>query len=220
MDTSEAYRTVRERMLGLVDGVDPTTPVPPCPEWTVRELLAHVTGVAADVVAGRLEGAGTDPWVEAQLSARARAPIEEIAAEWAETGPQVDDICAALGDGIAQLIFDTVSHEQDLRNALRHPGGRHGALGIAVRWVSDAWAGGALPSGALRIVAGPVDVTRGESTPIASVLLEPFEALRTLSGRRSSDQILALPWDGDPKPSLGAFTWGPFTPRVEPLAER
>lgn len=219
MDTSEAYRRVRERMLELVEGVDPTTPVPPCPEWTVRELLAHVTGVAADVMAGRLEGAGTEPWVQAQVSARATAPIEEIAAEWTVTGPEVDAICAELGDGIAQLIFDTVSHEQDLRNALRHPGGRDGALDIAVRWVSDAWAGGELPSGALRIVAGPVDVTRGEGNPIATAVLEPFEALRTLSGRRSSDQILALPWDGDPEPSLGAFTWGPFAPRVEPLAE-
>jgi len=185
----------------------------------VRELLAHVTGVAADVVAGRLEGAGTDPWVEAQVSARARAPIEEIAAEWAETGPQVDDICAALGDGIAQLIFDTVSHEQDLRNALRQPGGRDGALDIALRWVSDAWAGTPLPTGALRILAGPVDVTRGDGAPTASVTLDPFEALRTLSGRRSSDQIRAFRWDGDPEPSLGAFTWGPFTPPTEPLAE-
>ena len=46
---------------------DPATPMPTCPGWTVKELFAHVSGVAADVLAGNIAEAGTEPWVAAQL---------------------------------------------------------------------------------------------------------------------------------------------------------
>jgi hypothetical protein len=61
MDTAAAYRSVRERMLSMAEAADRTTPVLTCPGWTVHELLAHVTGVAADVLAGNVAEAGTDP---------------------------------------------------------------------------------------------------------------------------------------------------------------
>ncbi len=92
-------------------------------------------------------------------------------------------------------------------------------LDIALRWVSDAWAGQPVRMGSLRLVTGAVDVTRGEGAPTATLTLEPFEALRALTGRRSPDQMRAYQWDGDPEPWMDAFTWGPFVPRVEPLAE-
>lgn len=219
MATSEAYRAVRSRMIGLAASADPATPVPACPAWTVRELLAHVTGVAADVIAGRLGEAGTQPWVDAQLAARTDATLEEILAEWRETGPAVDEICAALGDAIAQLIFDSVTHEQDLRGALGEPGGRDGALDIAIGWVTSAWAGQPASVGALQLRAGPTEVVLGDGPPTATVTLPPFEALRSLTGRRSLDQLRGYDWDGDPEPWLAAFTWGPFRPASEPIAE-
>lgn len=219
MDTSEAYRSIRERVIELAGAADPTTPIPACPDWTVRELVAHLTGVAADVVAGNLGEAGTQPWVDAQLAARADHAVADLVGEWATTGPQVDEICAALGDAIAQLVFDSACHEQDLRHALGKPGGRDGALDIALGWVSAAWAGQPAAPGALRLCAGATDVTRGSGPPTATVTLAPFEALRALTGRRSADQIRGYGWDGDPEPWLPAFTWGPFTPAAEPIAE-
>ncbi len=219
MDTCQAYRAVRERMIELATSADPTTSVPACPQWTVRELVAHVTGVAADVVAGRTDGAGSEAWVDAQVTTRADRTLEEIVGEWTVVGPQVDEICAALGDGLAQLVFDAVSHEHDLRHALGCPGGRDGALDIALRWVSEAWAGQPVDGGALRLVAGPHAVTRGAGSPEATVTLEPFDALRALSGRRSPDQLCAYEWAGDPEPWMGAFTWGPFTPPALPIVE-
>lgn len=219
MDTSEAYRSIRGRVIELATTADPATPVPTCPGWAVRDLLAHLTGVAADVVSGNLATVGTQPWVDAQLAARATASVDDLVAEWSESGPQVDEICAALGDAIAQLVFDTVCHEQDLRHALGQPGGRDGALDIALAWVSEAWAAQQVDQGALRLSAGPVDVTRGAGPPTATVTLAPFEALRALTGRRSLDQIRGYDWVGDPEPWLHAFTWGPFTPAAEPIDE-
>jgi len=214
METREAYQLVRERMLAMAAGADPATPVPTCPAWTVTELLAHVTGVAADVLAGNIAEAGTEPWVAAQVAARADRTLADIAEEWRATGPQVDELCAALGDGIAQLIFDTVTHEQHLRAALGQPGGEDGAVDVALRWAAGAWGRDETPTaGSLRMRGGAVDATQGDGEPVVAVELEPLEVLRSLTGRRSLDELRAYPWDGDVEPWLPAFTWGPFVPR-------
>jgi uncharacterized protein (TIGR03083 family) len=134
VNTAEAYGRLREQMLAMVATADPTTPVPACPGWTVKELLAHVAGVASDVLTGNVAEAGTEPWVQAQLDARAGQSLPTIADEWRATGPQVDDVCAQLGDAIAQLVFDTVTHEQDLRGALGQPGAMDGAVEVGLRW--------------------------------------------------------------------------------------
>ncbi len=213
METAEAYRLLREQMLTMAEGADPTTPVPTCPGWTVKELFAHVTGVAADVLAGNIAEAGTDPWVQAQVDARAERSLSTIADEWRSSGPQVDDLCAQLGEAVAQLIFDTVTHDQDLRSALGAPGATDGAVEVGLRWAAGAWGGAGAPvPGALRIQAGGVEAVRGAGEPTVSVDLEPLEALAALTGRRSLDQLRAYAWDGDVEPWLPAFTWGPFVP--------
>ena len=213
METAEAYQKVRGRMLDLVSEADPATPVPTCPGWTIKELLAHVTGVAADVLAGNIAEAGTDPWVAAQVAARADRSFDDVAAEWTDTGPQVDDLCVALGDGIAQLVFDTVTHEQDLRGALGNPGGEDGAVEVALRWAAGAWAGSEVPTaGTLLIRSGAVEAIRGDGEPVVAVELAPLDAMAVMTGRRSLSQVRALAWDGDVEPWLPAFTWGPFVP--------
>jgi uncharacterized protein (TIGR03083 family) len=211
METAEAYRTVRERMLGMVEGADPATPVPTCPGWTIKELLSHCAGVAADVLAGNIAEAGTDPWVAAQVDARARATLAEVTGEWRATGPQVDEVCAQLGDAVAQLIFDVVTHEQDLRAAVRTPGGADGAVDVALGWAATTWGGQDPPThGTLRMRAGSVEATRGTGDPVVSVDLTTLEALSALTGRRTRDELRAYAWDGDVDPWLPAFTWGPF----------
>ena len=213
MDTAEAYQSVRGRMLDLTSGVDPATPVTTCPGWTIKELLSHVTGVAADVLNGNIAEAGTDPWVAAQVAARADRSFEEVTGEWTEVGPQVDELCVALGDGIAQLIFDTVTHEQDLRGALSQPGGEHGAVEVALRWAAGAWDGSEVPTyGTLLIRAGSVEAVRGDGGPVVAIDLEPLDAMAVMTGRRSLTDVRALAWDGDVEPWLPAFTWGPFVP--------
>ena len=133
--------------------------------------------------------------------------------EWRRAGPQVDELCIALGDGIAQLIFDTVTHEQDLRGALGEPGGGDGAVTVALRWAADAWDGAEAPTVA-RSASEQVRwrPSRGDGDPIVSVDLDPIDALSTLTGRRTLAAIRACPWDGDVEPWLPAFTWGPFHP--------
>jgi uncharacterized protein (TIGR03083 family) len=221
MDTTEAYRGIRAAMCELAADADGTTVVPSCPDWSVRDLVAHVTGVAADLVAGRLDGVGTDPWTAAQVAARRDRTLAEVVAEWVEVGPQMEEAFVAFGGLPDQLVFDTTTHEHDLRGALGRPGGRDAPqLDIALRWVAAAWAGGTAPvPGALRLEAGDHVVVLGTGDPTATVRTDRFEGLRALTGRRSLDQIGAYDWDGDPTPWLVSFTWGPFTARQDPLHE-
>ena len=73
---------------------------------------------------------------------------------------------------------------------------------------------------ALRVNAADRSVELGSGEPEAVLVLDRFEALRALTGRRSARQIAAYDWDGaDPDRWLPAFTWGPFTVRAEDLVE-
>ncbi|MDQ3384475.1 MAG: ClbS/DfsB family four-helix bundle protein, partial [Actinomycetota bacterium] len=77
----EAYRGVQQRMTDLLDRMEPSQAdlvVPATPDWRVRDLLAHVVGVTADVAAGRLDGAGSDPWTAVQVEQRQGRSIEEL----------------------------------------------------------------------------------------------------------------------------------------------
>ena len=41
-----------------------------CPEWRVKDVYAHLAGLCADVVEGRIDGAGIDEWTGRQVEAR------------------------------------------------------------------------------------------------------------------------------------------------------
>jgi Mycothiol maleylpyruvate isomerase N-terminal domain len=55
------------------------TRVPGTAAWTVHEVFAHLVGLAADVAAGRLEGA---PGAEWHVAERRRRAVRELLAEW------------------------------------------------------------------------------------------------------------------------------------------
>jgi Mycothiol maleylpyruvate isomerase N-terminal domain len=64
MRTGELYAEGRDRIVGMVTGLSPehaAAPVPTCPDWCVADVLAHLTGICADVLAGNTEGVATDP---------------------------------------------------------------------------------------------------------------------------------------------------------------
>ena len=115
METAEAYQTVRGRMLDLASVADPATPVPTCPGWTIKELLSHVTGVAADVLNGNIAEAGTDPWVAAQVAARADHSFEEVTGEWTEAAKLWTQLGCPYD---AALTLSASTDESALRAAL------------------------------------------------------------------------------------------------------
>ena len=73
-----AYRGVRERMSGLVLALSDDElqqHVPACPDWTIKNLVAHVTGIVVDMLAGNVAEAGQPDWTKRQIAERER-PVD------------------------------------------------------------------------------------------------------------------------------------------------
>jgi uncharacterized protein (TIGR03083 family) len=201
----EAYRDLQQRMTDLLGQMDPDQAdlvVPATPEWRVRELVAHVVGVAADVAAGRLEGAGSDPWTAVQVEQRQGRSMEELLAEWRSGTPDFEAaVLASEPARVAQALFDASTHEHDLRGALQQPGARDSDA-LEIGW---GWATGVLGqlrdgygSGAIRLSTEHGDEVFGSGETTAAVRAQRFELFRALSGRRSHDQVRAWAWEGEP----------------------
>lgn len=217
----ELYAAGRERIIGLVRGLDSEaagTTVPTCPAWTVKDVLAHVAGVSADILAGNVEGAASDPWTAAQVDARRDMTVADIAAEWEETGPQIDGMVDAFGLTGAQLLFDLTTHEHDVRLALDQPGARDdGVLDVALGFVMANL--GPLAPQPLRVEADHLSWTLGDGEPVATLTADRFELMRAFSGRRSPAQVKAMGWRGDPTPFIPMFAAGPFSFPAADVAE-
>jgi uncharacterized protein (TIGR03083 family) len=203
----DLYRDGRNRFIDVVRDADPTTTVPACPKWTVKDVLSHVAGIPADVLAGRVDGVATEPWTQAQVDARRSATIAEICTEWQETGAQVDAMVDSFGPTGAQLLFDLTTHELDVRAALGAPAPASlEVYDVALGFVMD----NLLADVPLRFVADD-RAWSGEGSPVATLTTSKRELIRAVAGRRTRSQIADMSWSGDPTPYLDAFARGPFT---------
>lgn len=190
----QAYRGVRSRVHDFVAAADRDGTSPLTPAWSVGDLLAHVVGVSADVVAGNLEGAASDPWTAAQVAARAGHSIEELLAEWSAAADAFEAILGGVPAVVAgQVVTDAVTHEHDLRRALGRPGAQDSdAVSIAADWIATAAAGRKSEmTPAIALDYGSGSVVWGAGDPVAHVSITAFEFVRTAPGRRSAAQILA-----------------------------
>ncbi len=208
MTPSELYADVRTRMSDLARGLtddEAATPVPGCPGWAVRDVYAHAAGVLADVRAGRLDGAATDAWTARQVEERRATPLAEIVDEWAEQAAAVEPTFDTAPKALSRtLLIDLVTHEHDVRGALRRPGGRDSeAYSIARKGFAVGLAKALDEKGVpgLRLVAPDWSFDAG-TDPAGTVTADSFEVFRALAGRRGVKQVLAWEWDGDPAPYL------------------
>ena len=212
-DYTKAYSESRERFCNLVsqagdDGL--ALQVPACPDWTVKEVLAHVIGVAADSVAGNVADMGGDEWTETQVSARRDQALEDLITEWKEHSllieSTLDTIHPALAGG---LIGDLITHEQDVRGALDKPGARETTTLELPTYTYIRYFGTRVKKAGLDAVAVDADGlswVAGAGEPGVSVSGELFHILRSLTGRRTRDEVRRLDWKGDPEPYLDVFS--------------
>lgn len=216
---ADAYRALRERVTTLVRDTDPAAldaVAPATPEWRVRDVLAHVTGVNSDILAGRLDGIATDAWTAAQVDARRDWPIDDILLQWLEDGDAVADLAPHLGPAVGQWLYDACTHEHDIRHALGTPGARDSdAVALSFWWATDMLGTGTAPGLVLHADGEVKPVGSGE--PRTAVRTSRFEVVRALTGRRSRAQVEAYEWDGEPRPE--ALVFGIFSLRADDLVE-
>ena len=216
-DAGVAYRLVYARVDALVRGRDGIAElaVPACPGWTIRHVVAHLTGVAQDIVALNLDKKGTGPWADAQVARLGGHGIDDLLDLWGQSLDSVSANLAFASDaGVCQLVFDTLTHEHDIRGALSEPGSRAGDLAFAaalgfVTTMGDQFIRQAELPALLLSTPTTGSVQLGDphtASGHVALSVSDFEALRSFGGRRSVGQLLALPWDGDPRNLMPAFT--------------
>ncbi|MGV8048522.1 maleylpyruvate isomerase N-terminal domain-containing protein, partial [Mycobacterium kansasii] len=79
-DAEAAYRLVHRRVDSLLRGradVAELT-VPACPDWTVHQTVAHLTGIAQDIATGNLDDVGSQAWTQAQVERLDGLSIDEL----------------------------------------------------------------------------------------------------------------------------------------------
>lgn len=243
-DLAAAYEETRRAMIEIARGLTPDeqgTRVPACPDWNVRQLIAHVTSIARAVANGRVPAdlnliafwddvvaVRRETFVDEGLAALEGLSLDEVVKVWEETSPVLEAMMRGerpWPDGTIPfpewvVLTDLSVHHHDLRGALGRPGDRDSqATGLGLRSYVEGMrfrvAHDGLPT--LRIRAGSREWTIGDGEPAATVTADPFELARAASGRRSWDQVRALDWDGDPEPFKPLFY--PYGEREDALVE-
>lgn len=210
------YREGRLRLDELLRPIDADAwlrPVPACPGWRVRDVIAHFVGNGEDGAAGRLTGPPSQAQTAEQLARHADESPIELLDTWMAVGPFVEE--AVTASGLWPAAIDVLTHEHDVRAALGDAAARdHPSLAR----VAELLVQGLDPSIPCAVDLGDgVQAAPGAIDPIATVHVTPFEWTRARLGRRSREQVLALDWTGDPAPFVDRlFVFGP---RVEPLLE-
>ena len=244
LDLAAAYAETQQHLADLVRELPEAalaTMVPASPEWSVKDVVAHVTGVAADAAAGRIppdvdlvlslsdpeHAARREVLTAAQVQERRDRTIHQILDEWASSldallpmirGERPFPRPVPFGDAI--VVTDLAVHAQDVRGALGRPGDRDSAgVGVALASYSAALAlrlsmRGLAP---LRLRYGGKERLVGEGEPGATLSGDRFEIFRALAGRRSAAQMLAMDWEGDPTPYVELLP--AYGPPDEPLVE-
>lgn len=212
----EVCRGIREDLTAILRA-DPAglqdLPVPACPAWRVRDVIAHFAGVVDDVLHGNLHGVATDAWTAAQVDARRGMSLAAILDEWEAAAPRFEAAVSALGAELdARALLDAWTHQQDLRAALGldpadDPVGLHHTAITLARSTQAAMSAGRLPP--FRIVLDGVPCS--DLPADAALHTAAFEWARAILGRRSRAQALAWAWEGiDPEEvvdRLVVFRW-------------
>jgi Mycothiol maleylpyruvate isomerase N-terminal domain len=207
VDTGSLYERIRREFTSLVVGLSDAElqmRVAATPAWSVRDVFAHVIGIATDLNEQRFPELDDDgsAWTDAQVARSADLTLRDLLAEWEREAPRFEEGLRAFGYEFgSHFVADLHAHYQDVRNALGLSA-ESDELTVAVALdhylgflhdllVAHGW-------WTLEVVVGS-DVRRlgVDGRCRARVSAVPFELLRALSGRRSARQIRALDWRGD-----------------------
>ena len=177
------------------------------PSWTARDVLSHVAGVPDDGLAGRTDGAATEPWTASQVERNASFTVDELLARWEGQYELFGAAIESIDE--ARPPYDCHSHEHDIRQAVDRPGNRDSMIirdaapelvaglsalpmAITVEWTHESVCADA---------ASPESMVAGAPGVVPSVGLRTtgFEIFRSRLGRRTAAQVRALDWSGDPE---------------------
>lgn len=203
------YFDVRDRFVGTVamlsaEGLERV--VPACPEWTVHELFTHVVSMPMAIAVGDIPevvmgGGDPNPWLADLVAEHSSRSVVDLARWWASA----DDALSELFPGAGLLLADLFTHESDLHGALRSQAHRRtpeldSQIDAALAGVQQAIAARSLAP--IAVDDGHDRRVSGEGEPGWTLRVDFWEAHRALNSRRTRDELVAIPHDGNPEPYL------------------
>lgn len=205
------WRAAADRVSDLVLAVASETParleqrVPACPDWTSRDLLSHMVGLATDVLDGDEPDDHNPGWTERQVAQRRDRDVTALVAEWRAHAAGLVEWMREHG---SRPLNDVVIHEQDLRGALDRPGARDTPeLAIVRERMADRFANKVADLPPIALVGpGWTWVSRGRADEAPTRLeADDFDLARALSSRRTEAQLRSWTVRGDVGPYLPAL---------------
>lgn len=183
-DVVKAYVELRDRMVELLRELPDeaaSITVPHCPEWTVQEAVSHMVGVPEAIMLGDMEGVPGEAWTQRQVERHRGESLRDLAEKWMVQGDQFLPILANIPQPVlSQLVFDVASHEHDVRHAVGKPGARDAAtVAVGIGYIKT-------------LIDGREDL---DVAVVNSWSVDDFDLFRSISGRRSVEQIEAAGLD-------------------------
>lgn len=217
----QAYLDGAARLISLARtageaGAD--TKVPATPDWTVRNVVAHLTSVAHLSVNQLPWGDDVQVTIDREVASRAEHTVDQITHEWeALLGPLAQMMA---GHPVGPLVVDVVTHEHDVRAALGeeyqdHTAGLNEALSAMVGWVR--YLSLVKEPGILLKTPSSQALFGGPEIGCEVELPSDWELFRLLGVRRSEEQLMAYPATGDQ--SLLLTVTSRYTLPIAPLQD-
>jgi uncharacterized protein (TIGR03083 family) len=204
-----AWSASRERVSELIL----RTPLPELelvapltPEWRVRDIVAHLVGVAQDVSSGNFPQ-DFDAWTSAQVERLRAIDAHTLVRQWQEF-----PIAEMLSEPLAIALFDQVTHEADICHAVGVPSELDRAtLTLLSKFTLNRF-GASENNLHVTLQLDGQDFVTGTGANEVRLSATSFEWFRASSGRRSVRQIRAMEWRSDIDVIECLFKSGFFTP--------
>ena len=217
---SKSYRAVRDELINALAAVGDDAAgmiVPACPQWTVKDVAAHVCGLNAELLADVPGPLGSDEATTRQVSDRASADLKQVIEEWRFMAGAIDERLSADDAKATAFLADLVIHVYDLAEVLDQqtheaaratPVSAHRYVPLLQQRVADQLA-----------IALTVELTDGttwappENGPAKVTLrTSPHAFLRGVTGRLRRAEVEAFDWSADPTELLDRAwnQYGPF----------
>jgi len=118
-DWAAVYRANVEAVCALAETLhaeDLSRVVPATPDWTVHDLLAHLAGTPADLLADRMDDAPSPAWTARHVDERAARSVADLVSELRGS---VEPLVATLeGSDSPAPVWNLAVHHADLHEAL------------------------------------------------------------------------------------------------------
>jgi uncharacterized protein (TIGR03083 family) len=195
----QLYLESERRVEDLVGALDPArldVLTPACPEWSVRDVLAHLAGAAASFGTPSYAGAGTDAWAAEHVQSRRGVPVADLLAERRACSPALEQL-PPDHRGWLPAVHDALSHEADIRGAVGAPGLPADALAAAFGLLEPVLRSRFRTLGTTVLELDGQPRSFGDGEPVLVVQAPLFEFWRGVFGRRSDRQLRSWVSAGD-----------------------